>query len=209
MSAGPEPSDPEGSDPVRPMPELRTDRMLLRDWRDEDLAPFAELNSDPIAMEHFPSTLTTAQSAEMIERLREQWASHGWSWWAVGSLESGEFLGAVGLLLVDLDAPFNDPEDPSIEVGWRLRRAAWGQGFATEAATAALDWAFGLQAAEEVVSFTAPVNHRSRRVMEKLGMRHDPDGDFDHQRVEPGSTLRRHVLYRLPRTSWPRHAPSQ
>src|SRR4051794_21388025 len=95
-----------------PMPELRTDRLLLRDWRDEDLAPFAALNADPVAMEHFPSTLTTAQSAAMIDRLQERWSEHGLSWWAVDSLESGEFLGAVGLLLVDFEVSFDDPDSP-------------------------------------------------------------------------------------------------
>jgi RimJ/RimL family protein N-acetyltransferase len=193
----------------RAMPELRTERLRLRDWRDADLAPFAELNADPIAMEHFPSTLSPEQSAKMIDRLRERWALHGLSWWAVDALESGEFLGAVGLMRVDMDAQFNDPEDPSIEIGWRLRRAVWGHGLAPEAATAALEWAFDARDAEEVVAFTVVANERSRRVMEKLGMSHDPDGDFDHPRVTDGSPLRRHVLYRLPRSRWSLGSPGQ
>lgn len=192
-----------------PMPELRTERLLLRGWQDTDLAPFAELNADPIAMEHFPSTLDTEQSAAMIERLRTRWREDGLSWWAVEELATGEFVGAVGLMRVDIDAPFNDQEDPNTEIGWRLRRAAWGRGYATEAARAVVDHAFGDPSLDELVSFTVVANTRSRRVMEKLGMTHDADGDFAHPRVEPGTPWRHHVLYRLERSRWSGEAPSQ
>jgi len=184
------------------MPELRTERLLLRDWRESDLEPFAELNSDPIAMEHFPSTLTTAQSAEMIEAQRARWSDDGLGWWAVEDLADGEFVGAVGPMRVTFDAPFNDAGARLVEVGWRLRRQVWGRGYAPEGARAAISWAFQDPSLDEILSFTVVDNDRSRRVMEKLGMTHDPDGDFEHPRVPDGSPLRRHVLYRLQRTSW-------
>lgn len=192
-----------------PMPELRTERLLLRGWQDADLAPFAELNADPLAMEHFPSTLSTEQSAAMVEVLGTRWREDGLSWWAVEVLATGAFVGAVGLLRVDIDALFNDPEHPSTEIGWRLRREAWGQGYATEAARAVVDHAFRDPTLDELVSFTVVANTRSRRVMEKLGMTHDADGDFAHPRVEPGTPWRHHVLYRLPRSRWSAETPSQ
>ena len=184
------------------VPELRTERLLLRDWRGSDLAPFAELNSDPIAMEHFPSTMTRAQSDEMVEAQRARWRDDAMSWWAVEDAATGQFLGAVGPMLVTIDAPFNDPMAPSVELGWRLRRESWGRGHATEAALAALVWVFEDPGLDEVVSFTVVANSRSRRVMEKLGMVHDPVGDFDHPRVPDSSPLRRHALYRVSRAAW-------
>ena len=202
-------TDPDTRTDRTGMPELRTERLLLRDWREEDLDPFAELNADPVAMEHFPSALSAAQSAQMVERIRERWFDDGLSWWAVESRDTGEFLGAVGLMRVDFDAPFNDPARPSIEAGWRLRRAAWGHGYAPEAAVAALRWGFDERGADEIVAFTVVTNERSRRVMEKIGMVHDADGDFGHPRVESGSPQRRHVLYRATRSSWSPERPSQ
>lgn len=188
--------------PQSPMPELRTERLLLRDWRASDLSSFAELNADPVAMEHFPSTLTTEQSAEMIDAMRARWCDDGLAWWAVEDLADGEFVGAVGPMRVTFDASFNDSEEPLVEIGWRLRRNVWGLGYAPEAAQAALTWAFENPSIDEILAFTVVANSRSRRVMEKLGMAHDPDGDFDHPRTPDDSPLRRHVLYRLPRTSW-------
>ncbi len=185
------------SDGHRTVPTLRTERLVLRDWRDGDLVPLAALHADPVVMEHFPSTLDEAATRDFVERLRRRWAEHGRSWWAVEEATSGRFVGAVGLLRVDFEAPFHDLDDPATEVGWRLVRAAWGRGYATEAARAAIDWgvtSFGLT---EVLSFTSTGNLRSQRVMERLGMARDPSGDFDHPRVEVGSPLRRHVLYRL------------
>jgi RimJ/RimL family protein N-acetyltransferase len=185
-----------------PMPALRSERLVLRDWTDADLEPFARLNADPVAMEHFPSTLDRAQSDAMVEVLRNRWRAHGLSWWAVEERASGEFLGAVGLLQVTVVAPFNDPDAPSVEVGWRLLPSSWGHGYAPEAAAAALDWGFGACDLSEIVSFTVPANQRSRRVMAKLGMTHDPAADFDHPSVDPSHALRRHVLYRLDGDDW-------
>jgi len=187
------------------MPELRTGRLLLRDWRSSDLAPFAELNADPVAMEHFPSTLTTEQSAEMIDAMRARWRDDGLAWWAVEDLADGSFVGAVGPMRVAIDAAFNDPAAPAIEMGWRLRRQVWGRGYAVEAARAAMAWVVDEHPEEEIVSFTVVDNTKSRRVMEKLGMVHDAHGDFAHPRVPDGSPLRRHVLYRLSQSSWVDH----
>ncbi len=182
------------------VPTLRTQRLILRDWRDADLEPFARLNADPVAMEHFPSTLDTAATVELIEVIRRRWRDDGRCWWAVEELATGSFVGAVGLMLVHFDAPFHDVEHaPATEVGWRLLPSMWGRGYATEAASASVDWGFEHLGLDEIVSFTVVDNVRSRRVMERLGMEHDPAGGFEHPGVvDPESPLRQHVLYRLP-----------
>jgi RimJ/RimL family protein N-acetyltransferase len=165
---------------------IRTERLVLRQWRDDDRAPFAALNADPVVMEHFPSTMTREQSDAFVDFNIRTIRERGWGLWAVDA--DGLFIGFVGL---------NEPRFmPGVEVGWRLARAAWGHGYATEAARAAVAFARDDLRLDEVVSFTATTNLRSQRVMQRLGMTHDPADDFDHPRVED-ARLRRHVLYRL------------
>ena len=175
------------------MIQPRTERLLLRQWRDEDWAPFAALNADPEVMRHFPSTLDRQESDAFAYRNAALLEVNGWGLWAVEVVESGEFVGFVGLNQPQWTAAFT----PCTEVGWRLARSAWGKGYATEAARAALAVAFGPLGLDEVVSFTTVANDRSRAVMERLGMSRDPAEDFDHPKLGPDSPVRRHVLYRL------------
>lgn len=172
--------------------ELRTERLLLRQWRPEDRRPFAVLNADPITMEHFPSTLTRAESDALVDRIEAAFEQQGWGLWAVEARGVADFIGFVGLSEPGFDAHFM----PAIEVGWRLDRAHWGHGYATEAARAAVAAGFHELGLEEIVSFTVPANLRSRAVMERLGMTRDPADDFEHPRLPAGHPLRRHVLYR-------------
>jgi RimJ/RimL family protein N-acetyltransferase len=183
---------------VATIPQLRTDRLRLRGWRDADREPFADLNADPEVMEHFPAPLSREQSDAFLAQIVAAWADRGYGLWAVEQRSDRRFLGFVGLAMWAFDAPFM----PAVEVGWRLARDAWGRGYATEAATAVLDWAFDVLGLDEIVSFTAPVNARSTAVMERLGMARDPADDFDHPRVPVGHPLRRHVLYRISRGAW-------
>jgi RimJ/RimL family protein N-acetyltransferase len=173
---------------------LRTARLLLREWREADQAPFAQLNADPEVMRYFPEILTRAQSDALAEQVQARLAEQGWGLWAVEVLGVAPFIGFVGLNQVPFEAHFT----PAIEVGWRLDRRHWGRGYATEAARAALEFAFEDLACDEVVSFAVLANERSRAVMERLGMTHDPADDFDHPRVDD-SRLRRHALYRFRR----------
>ena len=166
--------------------ELRTERLLLREWRDDDRAPFAAMNADPVVMEHFAAPLTRAQSDAFVDRVRTHFAVHGYGLWAVDV--DGTFAGFTGIWWTDVIG------SRALEVGWRLSRAHWGHGYATEAATAALD--VGLRQAPEVVSFTAVVNERSVRVMQRLGMRRVRE--FDHPRPDLPERIRRHVLYATP-----------
>lgn len=142
----------------------------MRGWTDEDRLPFADLNADPEVMEHFPARLTRAESDAMMDRLVRHFDQHGFGLWAVEAEEG--FIGFTGLAVPRFHVDWMDHrEQPVVEVGWRLRRSAWGHGYATEAARACLHYAFDVLGREEVVSFTVVGNSRSRAVMERLGMR--------------------------------------
>ena len=171
--------------------ELETDRLRLRQWRQADFAPFAQLNSDPQVMEFFPAILSRIESDAMAERCQSLIAERGWGLWATECKASGAFVGFIGLHVPASDLPFS----PCIEVGWRLSCSDWGKGYATEGARAALRVAFRSLKERQVVSFTSEHKVRSRGVMKRLGMRED--GLFDHPRVPESSGLRRHCLYRL------------
>lgn len=177
---------------------IETDRLLLRSWREADKAPFAALNADPEVMRYFPKTLTREESDDLADRVAARMAEHGWGWYAV-EVKGGEpYIGFVGLNVPS----YRIPCGPCVEVGWRLSRASWGRGYATEAAAACLDHGFGRLGLAEIVSFTAVENGRSRAVMERLGMTTNPADDFDHPLIGEGRPLRRHVLYRLEAPAW-------
>ena len=172
--------------------EVRTDRLVLRRWHETDLEPFARLTADAEVMRYFPATLSREQSDGLAARADALFDTRGYGLWALERLDTGDFIGFTGLAPM----PEGIPGSGGVEVGWRLAQSAWGQGFATEAATAALRFGFDTVGLAEVNSITAVVNIRSRRVMERLGMH--PAGEFDHPRLAPGSGIRRHVRYRLP-----------
>jgi RimJ/RimL family protein N-acetyltransferase len=173
----------------------RTDRLLLRRWLPRDLDDFAAMNADPEVMEFFPAPYTREQSAQQAEQFDAEIVEHGFGLWAIevgDGPERGRFAGFTGLSVPGFDAPFG----PSIEVGWRLARWAWGRGYATEAARASLEIGFREHGLDEIVSFTSVPNVRSQAVMERIGMTRDPADDFDHPLVPSESGLQRHVLYR-------------
>jgi RimJ/RimL family protein N-acetyltransferase len=179
-------------------PLLETERLVLRHWRESDLEPFAELNADPVVMEHFVSTQTRTQSDTTAARIQGHFDEHGFGLFAVEVRGGLPFIGFVGLMVPQFDAPFV----PCVEIGWRLALQAHGHGYATEAARAVLKFGFTEVGLAEILSFTTPANRASRNVMEKLGMSHDPADDFDHPGVPPGSPVRPHVVYRLARKGW-------
>lgn len=176
------------------MAELRTERLLLRRWRSGDRAPFAALNADPEVMRYFPAPLSADESDAFIDHIELALERDGWGLWALELRTTGTFIGFTGLARATFEAHFT----PAVEIGWRLAREAWGQGYATEAARAAARFGFTDLALDELVSFTAVANLRSRAVMQRLGMTRAHDEDFDHPRVPEGHPVRRHVLYRLP-----------
>lgn len=166
--------------------------MLLRPWRDDDLAPFAALNQDPVVMEHFPSLLDRDRSDAMAARIRAHFDREGFGLWAVEVPGVAPFIGFTGL-----QRPAFMPAD--IEIGWRLARAHWGAGYASEAARAAVDYAFRELALPALIAMTVPSNLRSQRVMHKLGFARDPSADFEHPLIPEGSRMRSHWLFRLAR----------
>jgi len=168
---------------------IRTERLVLRDWRESDREPWAAMNADPRVREFFPSVLSREESDAAFDRFSSALAERGWGLWAVDL--DGEFLGFTGLA--------NPHFHPGTEIGWRFAVSAWGHGYATEAARAVLEFAFTELDLPEVISFTTVANVRSRAVMERLGMVRDPAEDFDHPNIEAGHPQRPHVFYRIAR----------
>jgi len=178
--------------------ELSTARLLLRCWRETDREPFAALNADPFVMEYFPARLTRADSDQLIAKIESGFDQRGYGLWALELRTTGEFIGFTGLDTPSFEAHFT----PAVEVGWRLARSAWGQGYATEAGLTSVGFGFEEAGLGEIVSFTSAANLRSRAVMKRIGMTHDPLDDFDHPDLEEGDDLRRHVLYRMSAGDW-------
>lgn len=174
--------------------EIRTDRLILRRWQDRDREPFAALNADPVVMEHFPGPMSREASDAFIDRMEAFWNERGYGRYAVELLGEAECIGFVGVQELQFM--------PHDEIGWRLARRYWGRGYATEAARAAVADAFGRIGLREIVSITVPANVRSTAVMERIGMTHHPDRDFDHPMFPPGHRLSRHVLYSMTRAEW-------
>lgn len=172
---------------------IRTSRLLLRPWREEDLEPLVVMSNDAKVMEYFPSFQSREDCEAMLERMRSHHAVHGFGYWAVEIPGVTSFAGFLGLAVPRFDAHFT----PCVEIGWRLIAEYWGEGYATEGANAALKYGFESAGLPEIVSMTAVNNIRSQRVMQKLGMSCNRDEDFDHPLVPVGHRLQRHVLYRL------------
>ncbi len=174
---------------------LVTERLILRPFRKEDRPAFAALNADPEVREYFPGLLSREGSDAFAERIEASFSARGYDYFAV-EVQGGEpFVGFCGLSVPSFEAPFM----PTVEIGWRLARAAWGKGYATEAARASLAFGFETLGLGEIVAFTVPENRRSRAVMERIGMRHEPEQDFEHPNLAAGHVLRRHVFYRIAR----------
>jgi RimJ/RimL family protein N-acetyltransferase len=178
--------------------EIRTPRLRVRSWRDDDFEPYAAMNADPRVMEFFPSVVSREESQTRFALGQARAAEQGYSFWPVEVIGGAPFIGMVGLANPDFSAPFL----PAVEIGWRLAAPHWGRGYATEAARAVLAYGFERLALSEIVAFTTVANVRSRRVMDKLGMRCSPRDDFLHPKLPDGHPLQPHVLYRLPRAAF-------
>jgi RimJ/RimL family protein N-acetyltransferase len=178
---------------------LTTQRLILRPWRETDRDGFARLNADPVVMEFMPRCLSRDESDAIAARYRAGIEARGWGFWAVevkGTDDRAPFIGFVGLGVPRFVAPFS----PCVEIAWRLSKEHWGNGYASEAASACLRFGFEKLTLKQIVAFTVPLNKRSIGVMERIGMSRDPADDFDHPNLPLGDPLRRHVLYRLNRS---------
>lgn len=177
---------------------IQTERLILRQWCEQDLEPFAVMNADLRVMEFFPSILSKKESDDLAKRIADKITEQSWGLWAVSIPHIADFIGFIGLAKPTFEAHFT----PAVEIGWRLAFDYWGKGYATEGAKAALTYGFETLQLPEIVSFTAVQNTRSIRIMEKIGMHHDPKDDFDHPKLLEGHSLRRHVLYRMNHSEW-------
>jgi RimJ/RimL family protein N-acetyltransferase len=176
---------------------VATDRLILRYWRHADREPFSRLNADPRVMEFMPNLLSREESDLLVQRIEAHFREHGFGLCAVELRRDHSFIGFIGLAVPSFQARFT----PCVEIGWRLSADHWGQGLATEGSREMVRYAFDILGLPSLVSFTVADNVRSRHVMEKLGMTHDPADDFDHPNRPEGHPLRRHVLYRLQRSA--------
>lgn len=175
---------------------LNTARLIVRQWRDEDYAPFAAIVADSSVMRYFPRTLSREESDERIDFYRSLIDRNGWGLWALELRETGEFIGFTGLHEVEPELPFA----PAVEIGWRLATTAWGKGYASEAAAEALRFGFEVLSLSEIAAYAAVENARSTTVMEQLGMRYGYE--FDHPLLPSESPVLRHCVYFLSRSSW-------
>lgn len=181
------------------MPVLKTDRLLLRGWSDGDLDGFAALNADPVVMKQFPATYSRTETSALIKESRRIAAKDGFHCQPIIERRSGAFVGMVGLARVTYSLDFT----PAVEIGWRLSQDYWGNGYASEAAEAWLDYGFNCMELSEIVAYTSRGNTASVALMQRLGMKRDLGGDFLHPNLSPDHDLAPHVLYRIPR---PTHA---
>jgi len=180
---------------------IETERLLLRRWQARDRAPFAALNADPEVMAHFLKPASRSESDALVARIEDRWATDGIGFAVAERRSDGAFLGMVGLARLRFPE-IGPPIDGALEVGWRLARPFWNQGYAAEAARAWLAHGFGALGAAEIVAITVPENRRSQAVMRRLGMRPDRARDFDHPMLPEGHRLRPHLLYALSREDW-------
>ena len=174
---------------------LTTTRLILRPWHDADIVPFVAINQDAAVMRWIGDALTVAQTEAWVGRMRTMWQEHGLGLFAAELRDAPGCIGYIGLSIPRFTAHFT----PCVEIGWRLASAVWGRGLASEGATAVLEWAHTDRQLPEVVSFTTRGNVASQRVMQKIGMHHDPADDFDHPMLSADHPLRPHVLYRAKR----------
>ena len=172
---------------------MESPRLIIRQWEPSDYEPFAQMNQDSEVMQYFSKHLTIEESNAMIEKSKLMLDEVKYGFWALEAKEGSEFLGFVALAKVQFDCPFKG----SMEIGWRLKKSAWGKGYATEGARVLLKYGFEALEFSEIVSLTAKINLRSSRVMERIGMKRNADDDFNHPKIAPESPLRPHVLYRI------------
>lgn len=180
---------------------IETDRLILRPWQEDDFEPFSQLNADARVREFFPTLLSPQESDAHIILMSTHIAKCGWGFWAASLIDTGEFIGFIGLEEVNFSVPFKK-FTPTVEIGWRIAYNHWGKGYATEGAKASLQYGFEVLNLDEIVSFTTIPNIRSRHVMEKIGMHHNPKDDFDHPNLSASHPLARQVLYRIKQNEW-------
>lgn len=172
---------------------IETDRLILRTWSNEDAVEYYCINQDPKVIEFLKGSLTMSEVTDFISSMNKQFDELGYTLWAAEEKTKSQFIGFIGLNFIKWEAPFGQ----AVEVGWRLGSEYWKKGYATEGAKACLKYGFNQCDLKEIVSFTVPANIRSFRVMEKIGMIRDLEGDFAHPNLPLEHKLSKHILYRI------------
>ena len=173
--------------------QLQTSRLILRNWKQNDIEPFAILNSDPRVCEFLPNVLSQEETLTSVIKIQSHFKKHAFGLFAVELISTKTFIGFVGLKYFSFDSHFT----PSVELAWRLSWKNWGQGLATEAAQKVTQYGFETLGLPEILAITAKNNQGSRRVMEKLGMFTNEDENFLHPQLEYSHPLAEHILYRF------------
>lgn len=176
---------------------IETERLILRTWKPKDADAYFKINQDPKVIEFLRGPLTLEQAKDFIPTANRHQDKLSYTLWAAELKETGELIGFIGLNYTDFFVEFGAKFTPAVEVGWRLGSQYWGNGYATEGAKASLEYGFNTIGLNEIVSFTAPVNTRSIRVMEKLGLKRDMNGNFEHPKLSADHPLSQQILYRL------------
>ena len=172
---------------------FKSKRLGFRNWLDEDAEHYGKMNADPVVMEYFPRTYSIEHTREKVQQAKLHFEKHTYGPYAVDLLENGEFIGYIGFVHPDFEADFM----PCLEIGWRLKKEVWNKGYATEGAKKCLEYFFENFEIDSIVSFTAILNKKSERIMQKIGM--TKIGEFDHPKIDTGHALERHVLYQISR----------
>lgn len=175
-----------------------TERLILREWQDKDFDPFFALNQDLEVMRYFPNIFSHQETVDLVTKIKIKFNINGFGFYSCELRDTGQFIGSIGLNVPDFSAHFT----PCVEVGWRVAKEFWGQGLAVEASQKCLEIGFNQFGLDEIVSFTAKINHNSQRVMQKLGMTNNEAEDFEHPKLNSNHPLALHVLYRMSRSLW-------
>jgi RimJ/RimL family protein N-acetyltransferase len=180
------------------MPEFRieTERLTLRDWREDDFDALHALCTCPRVMATIGPLHDEAKTGALLTRLRERSARDGHTFWAMERKEDQRVIGFCGVSRGPVP-----PIEGELEIGWRMAADCWGKSYAREAAEATLRWIATNRPGESICAITSVGNVRSRGLMERLGMRYRPEMDFDHPNVDEGSHLKPHVTYWLERSA--------
>lgn len=172
---------------------ISTSRLLLRLWKEGDIDAYYQINQNPDVLEFLPGALTRTEVKNFMARQNQQFVERGFALWAAELKETSDLIGFIGLNYFDYPVHFS----PAVEIGWRLSSSFWGKGYATEGARKVIEFGFHQCHLQEIVAFTVPKNIRSQRVMEKIGMVQDMNGDFFHPKLPRKHRLAKHVLYRI------------
>lgn len=176
---------------------LKTERLILRQWTNDDFSPFSKICGDAEVIEFYPKPLTEEESYGLGSRIQSLIKERGWGFWAIELPNRKKFIGFVGLHIPKESLPCS----PCVEIGWRIAKEFWNQGYATEAAKESLRYAFTTLNLNEVVSFTTVANVRSQAVMQKIGMS-NTGNNFMHPDIEVTHPLCEHVLYKISKLDW-------